>query len=167
LDVAFDELLQRVDGHSFWMTYLSKALEPGSPLGIHLAIFSEPFLSMVLSGKKTIESRFSRNRCAPYGEVGDGDVILLKEVAGPICGIVLARQFWYFDLDSEPMSRIRDRFGAEMGVDETFWSTRADSLYATLIKLDSPASIFPLTCDKRDRRGWVSLRSRQRTFDFL
>jgi hypothetical protein len=166
LEVEFDELLERVDSQSFWLTYLSDAARPTSPIGIHLAIFAEPFLSMVLSGQKTIESRFSRNRCAPYGEIDDGDIILLKEVAGPICGLALARRIWCYDLGIEPLGRIRHRFGKNMGATDEFWSSRVDALYATLIELDAPTSIAPLNCDKRDRRGWVSLRSRQMSFDF-
>jgi hypothetical protein len=166
LEVGFDELLRQVDGHHFWLSYLSDAARPTSRVGIHIAIFVEPFLSMVLSGEKTIESRFSRKRCAPYGVIGDGDVILLKEVAGPICGIALARRTWCHDLISIPIGRIRDRFGAGIRADEAFWASRADALYATLIELDAVASIAPVSCDKRDRRGWVSLRPRQMTFDF-
>lgn len=166
MDVEFDELLQQVDGHSFWLNYLSNATQPSSRVGIHLAIFSEPFLSKVLSGEKTIESRFSRNRCAPYGEMGDGDIILVKKVAGPICGIALARRTWCYDLATEPMERIRARFGARICADDAFWTSRADALYATLIELDAPASIAPVSCDKRDRRGWVPLRSRQLTLNF-
>jgi hypothetical protein len=166
LEVGFDELAKQVAGHSFWRTYLSAAAKPISPLGIHIAIFSEPFLSLVLSGEKTIESRFSRNRCAPYGEICAGDVILIKEVAGPICGLSLARRTWYYDLVSEPIQRIRDRFGSAIHADNAFWTSRARALYATLIELDETVTIPPVQCDKRDRRGWVSLRSRQLTFGF-
>jgi hypothetical protein len=166
LDVEFDELLQQIDGHSFWLNYLSDATQPSSRVGIHLAIFSEPFLSKVLSGEKTIESRFSRNRCAPYGEMDDGDIILVKKVAGPICGIVLARRTWCYDLATEPIERIRARFGAGICADDAFWTSRADALYATIIELDAPTSIAPVSCDKRDRRGWVPLRSRQLTLNF-
>ena len=103
MEVEFDGLLEQVEGHQFWLTYLSDAARPRSRVGIHLAIFTEPFLSMVLSGEKTIESRFSRNRCAPYGEINDGDIILLKGVARPICGIALARRTWCYDLFTEPI----------------------------------------------------------------
>jgi hypothetical protein len=166
VEVGFDELLEQVDGNQFWLNYLLDATRPSSLIGIHLAIFAEPFLSMVLSGEKTIDSRFSRNRCAPYGEVGDGDVILLKEVSGPICGIALARRAWSYDLMNESIESIRDRFGDGIRADEAFWASRSDAHYATLIELDSAASITPVNCDKRDRRGWVALRSRQLTFDF-
>lgn len=166
MDVEFDELLQQVEGHSFWLTYLTAATNPQSSVGIHVAIFSEPFLTLVLSGEKTIESRFSKNRCAPYGEIDQGDIILIKEVAGPICGIALAGRTWCYDLVSEPIERIRCRFGHGIHADDVFWSSRADALYATLIELDATASIAPVRCDKRDRRGWVSLRSRQMALNF-
>lgn len=166
MEVEFDTLLGQLGGHRFWLSYLSDATLPRSRIGIHLAIFSEPFLSMVLTGEKTVESRFSRNRCAPYGEIDDGDIILLKEVAGPICGLVLARRAWCYDLTCEPIDRIRNRFGAGIGADDAFWFSCADALYATLIELETPTAIAPINCDKRDRRGWVSLRSRQMAFDF-
>jgi len=166
LEVEFDELLRQVAGHSFWLSYLTDAAKPASPIGIHLAIFSEPFLSLVFSGKKTVESRFSRNRCAPYGEIGDGDIILIKEVAGPICGVALAKRTWCYDLLTEPIDRIRERFDAGICADDDFWLSRANALYATLIELAAIASIAPVYCDKRDRRGWVSLRSRQLAFVF-
>ena len=166
MGVELDEILQHVDGHDFWLTYLSDAADPMSRIGIHVAIFAEPFLSLVLSGRKTIESRFSRNRCAPYGEVGEGDIILVKEVAGPICGVALARRTWCYDLTAETIERIKIQFGPGICADEAFWASRADALYATLIELDAMVRIAPVRWDKRDRRGWVSLRSRQLTFDF-
>lgn len=166
MDVAYGDILRQVATHDFWVSYLSDATAPSSPVGIHLAVFSEPFLSRVLSGEKTIESRFSRNRCAPYGEIGDGDIILLKEVAGPIRGMSLARRAWCYDLSAEPIGRVRDRFGDEICADDAFWASRADALYATLIELDATAPLDAVRCDKRDRRGWVALRSRQLAFSF-
>lgn len=166
MEIEYDDVLERVDGHPFWLSYLSDATRPASRIGIHLAIFAEPFLSKVLSGEKTIESRFSRNRCAPYGEIGNGDIILLKEVAGPICGLALARRSWCYDLATEPLERIRLRFGADIAAGADFWAARDDALYATLIELDVPTAIGPVFCDKRDRRGWVALRSRQLAFAF-
>jgi len=164
--VELEELLRRVDGHGFWLGYLAEAAKPVSSVGIHVAIFAEPYLSLIVSGRKTVESRFSRNRCAPYGEIGNGDIILIKEVAGPICGVALAKRTWYYDLATEPIARIKERFGAGICADDEFWSSRAGALFATLIELDATTSIAPIRFDKRDRRGWVSLRSRQQTFDF-
>ncbi|WP_147262911.1 hypothetical protein [Roseiarcus fermentans] len=95
----------------------------------------------------------------------DGDIIPLKQVAGPICGLAFARRIWCYDLAIEPLDRIRHRFGAGIRGDNEFWSSGADALYASLIELDEPTSIGPVNCGKRDRRGWVSVGSRQLAFD--
>jgi hypothetical protein len=166
VDVDFDEIRERVTGHRFWPSYLEHTLEPLSPIGIHLAIFSEPFLTHILEGRKTIESRFSRSRCAPFGGVVEGDVILVKQVAGPICGLSLVRQVWFFDLAYEPLEKIKTRYAAGICADEDFWELRRDTSYATLIQLEETVPIEPVWCDKRDRRGWVSLRSRQMALAF-
>ena len=167
MDIAFDEILEHISGDDFWLSYLSSAVDSSDGMGIHVAIFAEPFLSLVLSGRKTVESRFSRNRCAPYGEVCKGDIILIKEVAGPICGLALVRQIWCFDLKTESIGEIKKRFEPGICADNAFWTSISDALYATIIELDATLQIEPARCEKRDRRGWVSLRPRQRTFEFV
>lgn len=153
-------------GNRFWLSYLNSARDPQSRVGLHLAVFSEPFLGLVLGRQKTIESRFSRVRCAPFGEVADGDVIFLKEVAGPICGLALVKQTWFYDLTYESLDRIREQHNASICADPAYWESRRGAIYATLMEIGEAASIVPLPCDKRDRRGWVPLRSRQLAFGF-
>jgi ASC-1-like (ASCH) protein len=129
--------------------------------GVHLAVFSQPYLDLVLTGDKKIESRFSRNRCSPFDDIRKGDIILLKEVSGPVCGIALASRIWFFDLDNEPIEAIRQQYGGAILAEDEFWLQKEESSFATLIELTNPTSIEPLAFDKRDRRGWVSLRPRQ------
>ena len=52
----------------------------------HLAIFNPPFLDLILEGRKTIEGRFSKVRCAPFGVVQEGNVVLMKESGGLVKG---------------------------------------------------------------------------------
>ena len=136
------------------------------PVGLHLAIFAEPFLSLVLDGQKTLESRFSRNRCAPFDAVRDGDIILMKEPGGPVCGIAMAHRTLFFDLHHDSIIRIREEYGATICADDTFWEQRRDASYATLIELAEPVSIAEFPCNKRDRRGWVALTSPQLAMAF-
>ena len=150
-----------MESDGFWITYLSEASNPASLIGLHLAVFSEPYLSLVLDRRKTIKSRFSRLRCAAFREVSKGDVILIKEVAGPIRGIALARHAWYYDLAREPLEKIRDRYGDTICADDAFWDSRRDASYASLIELGEASAIAALDCSKRDRRGWVPLCPRQ------
>ena len=41
----------------------------------HIAILKQPFFNMVLNGEKTIESRWSMHKVAPYNKVSVGDEI--------------------------------------------------------------------------------------------
>ena len=40
-----------------------------------------------------------------------------------------------------------------------FWDERQGKSYATLMKIDHVSVIDPVPCRKRDRRGWVVMRS--------
>lgn len=163
--IEFDELLQRVDSHCFWSSYLADALSAQNAVGVHIAVFSDPFLELVLSGEKTIESRFGKIRCAPFGSIFEGDIVLIKEVSGPICGLTLAQRTWCYDLTDEPIEHIKDRFGTEIQGHDAFWLSCSGARYATLIELEKTIEIAPVRCEKRDRRGWVSLGSRQLSLD--
>ena len=159
--VEFSAVLQRVRCNSFWSSHLSAVLTPGNEVAVHLAVFMEPFLSDALSGRKTLESRFSRRRIAPFGTVGPGDVVLLKEVSGPIRGIALAQCTWCFDLRVSSLLSLRKRFAAGILASDDFWEDKRDAAFATIVELMEPAEFAPLDCPKRDRRGWVVLRPRR------
>ena len=55
----------KAQGNTFW----TRKLTMGTPVQVHLAVMVEPYLSRVLDGSKTIESRFSRKKIAPWGRV--------------------------------------------------------------------------------------------------
>jgi len=50
----------------------------------HLAILTEPYCSLLLQGKKTVESRWMINRVAPYGKAHSGDLVYVKKSGGPV-----------------------------------------------------------------------------------
>jgi hypothetical protein len=135
-------------------------------VGLHLAVLAQPFLSFILNGRKTIESRFTRTRCAPFDQIRQGDIILLKQVGGPVCGLVLAKRTWFFDLHHQPIETIRKQYGVPICADDAFWELKRDAVYATLIELAEPVSIDAIPCNKRDRRGWVALTSPQMSLTF-
>jgi len=70
-----DALERIVQDHPFWRTYIANLPEKNN---LHLAIFVEPYLSFILDGRKTVESRFSSVRCAPYKRVLPGDRSLVR-----------------------------------------------------------------------------------------
>jgi hypothetical protein len=156
----FDEIRRAVAENELWSGVLSA---PGSDLpacGIHLAVFVEPFLSYVLDGSKTIESRFGITRQAPYRRVRTGDVILLKRVGGPVVGLCRVGQAWFYQLDPASWKFIRERFAIAMcAQDPGFWKSRESASYATLLQVRDVLPIDALSWPKRSRQGWVVVSS--------
>lgn len=159
-------LLASVQGDPFWEDYLDcLTSQHDLPFSLHLAVTREPFLQLVLEGQKTVDSRFSMNRCAPYGRIENGDVVLLKQTGGPIVGVCRVSARWFYCLDSDTRQSIRDRFAKAMCAESsTFWKERQDKQFATLLRLNRVRLINPIPFEKQDRRGWVVLTesSRQR-----
>ena len=129
---------------------------------LHLAIFVQPFLDYLVDGRKTVESRFSINRCPPYQSVESGDLVLVKQSGGPIVAVAEVSDVWFYELDPEARDFIRSRFSTQLCIEgPEFWERKAASCYATLMKFSRVESVEPIPCSKRDRRGWVVLGSSQ------
>lgn len=153
------DLIKVVQGDSFWGPYLSQLnTDTSSPFTLHLAVMVEPFLRFVLEGRKTVESRFSVNQCPPFNRVHRGDVIMLKKTGGPVVGICMASESWFYRLDPQSWTTIKQEFASYIcAQDPTFWEERKGASFATLIKVTHVRTIQAIKVEKRDRRGWVVL----------
>jgi hypothetical protein len=129
--------------------------------GIHLAVLVEPYLQFVLDRTKTVESRFSRNRCPPFGRVSVDDVILLKRAAGPVVGACTVSDVWSYYVDPTTLASIRQRFGPAIQPQSGFWESRRDTAFATLMRIEGAQTLPGIRVPKRDRRGWVVLRQQR------
>ena len=147
-----------VRGNLFWRRSLEK-FDKGGELGIHLAVLRAPYLEFILRGEKTVESRFSNRRCAPYKRVAQGDVLILKQQSGPVLGLCRVAHAWFYHLDPESWQIIRKDFTAALRAEDPgFWREREDASFATLMSIDNVHSLPSIGCGKRDRRGWVVIR---------
>lgn len=153
----------RNDG--FWGDRIEAVKRPSSRAGIHLAVLVEPFLSFILDGSKTIESRFAVRRIAPFGRVHPGDTVLFKAASGPVVALGLIQGTWYLRLDVDRLADVRREFASAMRADSaSFWENRRAASFATLMEVREVRELpRPLPCPKRDRRGWVVLRSSRRS----
>lgn len=154
---AFKRALEPVP---YWRTAFDALEHEG--VGMHLAVFVEPYLEYILSGRKTIESRFSVRRVAPVGCVEPGDVLLLKCAAGPVVGIARISHVWTYRLGRAAWDEIVRRFGPALCFEDDAQAveTHKSCRYASLMRLANVETIPPFPVVKRDRRGWVVLRSR-------
>lgn len=148
-------------GDCFWESYFNSIEEDCYPYNIHLGIFVEPYLQYVLEGKKTVESRFSVHRIAPYNHVQNNDLLLLKQSGGPIVGLSQVSFVWQYNLNPSSWKEIRKEFTEMLcAQDPNFWAIRRKACYATLMRLNNVKKITPIEYVKRDRRGWVVLQNR-------
>lgn len=158
-----EAVAHQLQGRQYWRDRVQLTCPSGC--AIHLAVFVEPFLQFVLDRKKTVESRFSINRCAPYKVVQSGDLILIKRSGGPIVAVAETSRAWFYELDGQALSSIKAKFGSVLCIeDPSFWDSKTNSCYGTLIQLGRVEPISPVSCLKRDRRGWVVVRESQNQY---
>ena len=162
--VVIKNLQSEVKGDLFWERYLENLFTTKPvPYNIHLAVFIEPYLQFILEGKKTVESRFSAIRCAPYGRVGKGDIVVLKRSGGPIVGICQISITWSYKLDPNSWQTIKKDFMQKLcAEDPGFWKSREGASFATLMQIHHVRPVKPMEIQKRDRRGWVILQEASR-----
>jgi len=127
----------------------------------HLAIFKGSGGDLILAGKKTIESRFSRRKSPPFGVISSGDLVYIKPTGKEIIGEFRVQKVLFFDglLDSD-IKDIKERYGKGLAVDdEDYWKGKKASKYATLIFIGGSARYLtsPIKFPKKDQRGWVVL----------
>ena len=140
---------------------LAKRLSPEQmgqikSVNLHLGIFTEPYLSYMLDGRKIIESRFSKNRIAPYHQMTKDDVVIIKQSGGPIVGLMTLQKVLYFDLTIDSISKIREKYEACLCVDDTFWESKKECRYATLMVIDQIMKVTPFSIRKKGMQSWIA-----------
>lgn len=128
----------------------------------HLGIFTKDAINRITSGKKTIDSRLSLNRIAPYGKVKIGDTVYFKAPGGEVKGCFRVKKVLSFEgLEAGDIEQIRKIYGKKISLglgDELFFS-KSKARYATLMFIDM-VEIFitsPIRINKKDLRGWMVL----------
>lgn len=96
----------------------------------------------------------------PYHAVAKHDLVVLKKAAGPVVGICQIGEIWDYRLSGGMIRGIRDQFADLLCAhDPTFWAVRETASYASLMRIERVQQLEPFSCEKRDRRGWVVLKS--------
>ncbi len=127
----------------------------------HLAIFKGGGAEKILSGRKTIESRFARSKIAPFGVITNGDLVYIKPSGGQIIGQFRVKKVIFYDgLSKEDLEEIIQKYGKEIATDEAYWKSKFNAKYATLIFIGNSSRFItsPIKPVKKDLRGWMVLR---------
>lgn len=125
----------------------------------HIVIFRQPFFDMVLSGEKTIESRWSMKKVAPYDKVKVGDELLLKRTSHDVTATAIVKDVKYFDLTPQIADEIKAKWNKEIGIYKfENWNLYRNKRYCTLIWLEDVKQIEPLKVKRSNGSGWIVLK---------
>jgi len=128
----------------------------------HLVILKKPYLDAILSGKKKVESRFSKSRRNFLNSIKAGDLLFLKQSSGPVCATARIEKAKLFEnLTAKKILEIKQQFNGLICGDEDFWQSALDCRFATLVKLTDVKRIEPVRINKKDWRAWVVLTEKE------
>jgi ASC-1-like (ASCH) protein len=133
----------------------------------HIAIMKKSWglLPKILSGKKTIESRWYKNKSAPWGKINKGDIVYFKNSGEPVT--VRARVSKVLSFENLNKNKVREilyKYGKEDGINqndlENFFNLFKDKRYCMLVFLDKPKLIEPFGINKKGfgaMAAWITL----------
>jgi len=126
----------------------------------HLAIYDEgQTIEKILKKEKLIDSRFSRKKSLPYGQIKKGDEIYLKISGGPIVGrAVVDNVLFYENLTPEMLGKLRREYSKDLAMEDNFWLKIGKCKCVSLIFLKNAGRfVSSVKFKKHDRRSWVIL----------
>ncbi|MDD3231946.1 MAG: ASCH domain-containing protein, partial [Clostridia bacterium] len=111
----------------------------------HIAIIKRPFSTLLFSGEKTIESRWSKNKIAPYKKIKIGDIVWIKETAKPITYKATVKRVEFYQLNENVFENIYKNYGKEICMDKfDNLESYKQKKYCTLIWFDNLKKVKPI-----------------------
>ncbi len=127
----------------------------------HIAILAKNWLDKIISGEKTIESRWYKNKRTPYENISEGDAVYCKEVGKPVTVKCAVGKVLFFDtLNEEKMTDILEKYGRRIGLTVSDVDNLVGKKYCTLIFLKAIEEIEPFAINKTGfglMSAWISV----------
>ena len=124
----------------------------------HLAILKRPYLDAILAGTKTIESRLTKTRRVPFGQIKAGDIIYLKVSSGPVVATAKVTAVKQFEnLKPKQVLALKLQYNDCIKGSDEYWQSKIDSRFGLLVWLTKIERIEPVMITKKDWRAWVIL----------
>jgi ASC-1-like (ASCH) protein len=120
----------------------------------HVAIMRRSWglVPKILLGEKTIESRWYKNKSAPWGKINPGDTVYFKNTGELVTVKVKVREVKQFEnLNADKVHEILEKFGRDDGIEdiEKYYEMFKDKKYCLLIFLEKPEKIKPFEINKK------------------
>ena len=118
----------------------------------HIAIMNKKIglITKILSGEKIIESRWSKNKIAPWDKIHPNDTVYFKESGGSIIAKAhVSRVLQFNHLDLHKFNYIVKKFGSDICLQNTEYDSWYQSKnYVTLVFLKKTTKVKPFNIDK-------------------
>jgi ASC-1-like (ASCH) protein len=132
----------------------------------HLAILNKKlnFLPKIVSGQKTIESRWYTARRTPWHKINVGDEIYFKNTGEPVTAKATVTNIHYYkELTPEKIKKIIHKYKDILGLEEeeSFYERVKDKKYAVLVNLVNPMTIPPFNISKKGygaMSAWLTVK---------
>ena len=134
---------------------------------VHVAIMRRSWglLEKILSGEKTIESRWYMQKSEPWESIDAGDIIYFKNSGAPVTLSASVDKVLQFErLNPKKVREILERFGAKDGLDvgeiERYFYYFKHKHYCILIFLKDIQKVEPFDIDKTGfgaRAAWITV----------
>ncbi len=128
---------------------------------IHVAILKRPYLKLILSGHKTVESRLTRNAPPPYNVIATGERIFLKASSGPFMATALAGNIeQHSNLNPTDIKKLRKRLDKAVCGNDEYWQLKRESRFAVFVSLMQvePIEVGPVY--PKSMRAWHVVEDR-------
>src|SRR5262249_22120256 len=105
-------------------------------MSIHVAILLRPYIKMILSGRKTVESRLTTSLRTPYDHVKPGERIYFKASSGPYMATAIADGVKFYNgLTPEKVAALHKQWNGEVCGEAEYWRQKRNSRYGTFVRL--------------------------------
>ena len=134
----------------------------------HVAILDKKkkLLAKIISGEKTIESRWYKAKVAPWDRITKGEIIYFKESGEPVSVKAIVSEVMQFYLPQTNVSELLQRYGKEICFEEkdntklVEWCSQRK--YCILMRLAKVTQIEQFEIDKKgfgNMAAWITLRN--------
>ena len=129
----------------------------------HLAILAKKrkLLSKIISGDKTIESRWYKFKKTPYQNISVNDIVYFKESGDPVSAKAKVSKVLFFDkLDEDKIKEILKEYGERICVPMSYSEELIGKNFCTLVFIDEVQSVEPFNINKEGyglMAAWITL----------
>lgn len=128
----------------------------------HLAILkkSHRILDKILTGEKTIESRWYKTRRAPWGRINKGDLVYFKNSGEDVSVVAKVSKVEEYEVGPAEIYTLLEKHFSQLGVGMEYYETIKNQKYCILVHLEKVCFVNPFPVDKTgygNMSAWISL----------